>query len=289
MAFGWTVSLFQRGSASMKRINRILDTEPEIKDDERTRDIRNIEGTIEFRNLNFSYDGVKVLKNINLKIEKGTTLAIVGQVGTGKSTLANLIPRLLNPNDGELFIDGVDIKQIPLSTLRTNIGYVPQETFLFSESIKNNILFGKDDVTEAEILEAAEVSQISRDVEEFPDKYETFLGEKGVNLSGGQKQRTAISRAVIRKPKILILDDALSSVDIQTEEEILKRLKKVMKERTSIIISHRISTLKDADKIIVLGDGEIVEEGNHKSLLALNGIYADIYQKQLLEEEIEEA
>ncbi len=288
IAFGWTVSLFQRGSASMKRINRILDTEPEIKDDERTKDIRNIEGTIEFRNLNFSYDGVKVLKNIDLKIEKGTTLAIVGQVGTGKSTLANLIPRLLDPDDGELFIDGVDVKQIPVSTLRANIGYVPQETFLFSESIKANILFGKNDATEAEMLEAAEVSQISRDVEEFPDKYETLLGEKGVNLSGGQKQRTAISRAVIRKPKILILDDALSSVDTQTEEEILKRLKAVMKQRTSIIISHRISTLKDADKIIVLQDGEIVEEGDHKSLLALNGIYADIYQKQLLEEELEE-
>jgi ATP-binding cassette subfamily B protein len=228
-----------------------------------------------------------VLKNVNLKIEKGMTIAVVGPTGSGKTTLVNLIPRIFDTPDGTLFIDGIPIKKIPLNILRSNIGYIPQDSFLFSDTIRENIIFGVNNVSEDEIIKSAEVSQISNDINEFPEKFETMLGERGINLSGGQKQRIAIARALIRKPKIIILDDALSSVDTYTEEEILKRLKIFMKDRTSIIISHRISTVKDADWIIVLDNEIIVEQGRHNDLIKEDKLYANLYRKQLIAEELE--
>ena len=289
IALGWVISLFQRGEASMGRINKILAEEPEIKDDENVMEIENIEGEIEFRDLTFSYNNAKepVLKNINLKIKKGLTLAIVGLTGSGKTTLVNLILRISDAPDGMIFMDGIPIKRIPLKTLRGNIGYVPQDTFLFSDTIKENIKYGVKNIKNDDIIESAEVSQLLNDVEEFPEKFETMLGERGVNLSGGQKQRLSMSRALIRKPKILILDDALSSVDTYTEEKILKGLKVFMKERTSIIVSHRISTVKEADWTIVLDNGMIVDEGIHENLIGKDGIYASLYRKQLIAEELE--
>ena len=288
MFLGWVINIFQRGSASMKRINRILDTGTDIEDNDETLDIRSIEGEIEFRNCSFSYNGNQVLKNISLKVRNGETVAVIGHVGSGKSTLVNLLPRLINPDDGEVFIDGIDIKKIPLKTLRTNIGFVPQEIFLFSTSIRENVTFGREDATEEEVVEANRVSRLCNDLDELPNGYDTLLGEKGVNLSGGQKQRVAIARGVILKPKILILDDALSSVDADTEREILLELKEVMRDRTSIVISHRLSSIRDADRIVVLENGSIAEEGTHDELLGLNGIYARMYSKQQLERELEE-
>lgn len=302
IAFGWVTNLLQQGAASMGRLMKIMDTEPDIRDtDETNISIKDIQGKIEFRNVSFTHKNTQspTLKNINLEIPQGTTIAIVGYTGSGKSTIINLIPRLYDVTDGELLIDGINIKKIPLEILRANIGYVQQETFLFSDTLKENISYGvlkeKTIVKEKwnngvldDIVKAAEVSQIAKDVKEFPKEYETMLGERGITLSGGQKQRTSIARAVMRNPKILILDDALSAVDTYTEEEILKRLRNVMKNRTSIIISHRISTVKDADMIVVLNNGEIVERGNHEELVALGGIYADLYEKQLLEEELEQ-
>jgi ATP-binding cassette subfamily B protein len=289
IALGWVINLVQQGTVSMGRINRILEAEPDIKDDHRTNPaIQKIDGDIEFRSVSFAYNGVWVLKHINLKIEKGRTVAIVGPTGCGKSTLINLIPRLIEATEGEVLIDGREISQIPLQTLRSNIGYVPQDTFLFSDSIKENIAFGVESPSMQEIEEAAVISQIRNEILNFPKQFDTMLGERGINLSGGQKQRTAIARAVIRKPRILILDDALSSVDTYTEEEILKRLRDIMRERTSIIVSHRISAVKDADLIVVLAEGEIREQGTHDQLVAVEGIYADLYRKQLLEEALEE-
>ncbi len=289
IALGWVISLFQRGTASMGRMNKILNIEPEIKDDKNILKIDNIKGEIEFRNLTFSYNNINepILKNINLKIRKGMTVAIVGPTGSGKTTLVNLISRIFDAPDGTLFIDGVPIKRIPLNVLRSNIGYVPQDSFLFSDTIRENIIFGVNNVREEEIINSAEVSQILNDINEFPEKFGTMLGERGINLSGGQKQRVAIARALIRKPKIIILDDALSSVDTYTEEEILKRLKGFMKGRTSIIISHRISTVKDADWIIVLDNGIIVEQGEHNDLIKEDKLYANLYRKQLIAEELE--
>ncbi|MGO9482064.1 MAG: ABC transporter ATP-binding protein [Candidatus Kryptoniota bacterium] len=290
IAFGWVVNIFQRGAASMGRLNKIFDTPPDIKDDEATdHSIRNIDGSISFKNVSFRFPSKEdyALRNVNLEIEKGVTLAIVGRTGTGKSTIVNMLPRLFDCTSGEVLIDDVPIRKIPLEILRRNIGYVQQETFLFSDTIANNIAYGVEHTTREEIERAARVSQIHNDIEAFPNGFDTVVGERGITLSGGQKQRVGIARAIIRKPKILILDDALSAVDTYTEEEILIQLRQVMAERTSIIISHRISTVKDADVIIVLDGGEIVEHGTHEALVVENGIYADLYNRQLLEEELQ--
>ena len=291
IAFGWVINLLQQGAASMERLCKIIDTEPEIKNTEQTdHTIRTINGAVEFRGVGFSHKSFaqQTLKNINLKVEQGMTVAVVGYTGSGKTTLVNLVPRLYDVTQGELLIDGVDIRKIPLEVLRAHIGYVPQETFLFSDTLTENIRYGTDDGTFEHVHEAAEISQIAKDVLEFPKQFETMIGERGITLSGGQKQRTSIARALIRQPKILILDDCLSAVDTYTEEEILKRLRTFMKGRTSIIISHRISTVKDADLIVVVDKGEIVERGTHDQLVAKGGIYADLNEKQLLERELEE-
>lgn len=286
IALGWVVNLLERGRASMQRLNYILDTVPEVNDAPDVQGGFEVQGSIEFRNLTFAYDGVPALRNISLSIPKGKTVAIVGATGSGKSTLVQLIPRLYNAPANSLFIDGVAIEKIPLASLRSAIGFIPQDTFLFGDTIRENIAFGVEAATDAEVRRAAEISNIDNDVQGFPNKYETLVGERGITLSGGQKQRTAISRAVIRDPKILILDDALSSVDTYTEEQILQQLKQVMRNRTSILISHRVSTVKEADEIIVLDSGSIVERGTHAELLVRDGYYAELHRRQLLEEEL---
>ena len=290
IALGWVINIFQRGTASMARINQILTEKPEVVDSPQSIALAKtpIVGDIEFRNLSFKYpDGSTVLHDINLRIPEGTSLAIVGPTGSGKTTLVNLIPRIYNAMPGALLLDGRPIANYPLGNLRHSIGFVPQETFLFSDTIRENIAFGVADATDEQIRQAAEGSSIAKDIESFPDGYNTVVGERGITLSGGQKQRTAIARALIRNPRILILDDALSSVDTYTEERILEHLKRVMEGRTTIFISHRVSTVRNADQIAVLSAGRIVELGKHEELLALNGYYAELYNKQLLEEELE--
>ena len=289
ITLGFIVNTFERGAASMGRIQAILNEKPEIFDGEQVKwGIKDIEGEIEFRDLNFAYpDGTPVLKGINLKIERGKTLAIVGGTGSGKSTLVNLIPRIRQAARGSVFVDGVDIQDIPLNVLRSSIGVVEQEPFLFSDYLRNNIAYGLDTPDEAQIRDAAHTADLLEQIEEFPDGLETFLGERGMTISGGQRQRSALARAIIIKPKILILDDAFANVDTQTEDTILNRLTEIMKDRTTILISHRISTVKDADHIVVLDEGSIVEAGTHEQLLEQNGIYAGIYETQLLQEELE--
>ncbi|MBR9977696.1 MAG: ABC transporter ATP-binding protein [Bacteroidetes bacterium] len=290
-AIGWVVSLIQRAAASMKRLERIFEAPPEIADGPETdHGITAIEGDIRYTDVYYRYNdhGPDILRGVSLDISAGSTLGIVGLTGAGKSTLVNLIPRLYDPTQGVLSIDGVDARKIPLDVLRGNIAYVTQETFLFSDTLWNNIAYGVDHPTEEDILWAATVAQLDKDVADFPKGYETILGERGITLSGGQKQRVSLARAVLRRPSILILDDALSAVDTHTEEEILQRLKAVMAARSSILISHRISTVKNADHIVVLHDGVISEEGTHDILIETGGLYADIYQKQLLAAELEE-
>ncbi len=286
---GFIVNTFERGAASMDRINEIFNEKPDIYDGESVNyRIKDIMGEIEFRNLNFSYDDkTQVLTNINLKIPQGTTLAIVGGTGSGKSSLVNLIPRIRQVERGSLYIDGIDIQDIPLNILRSNIGFVEQEPFLFSDYLRNNIAYGVETPNDDEIRAAAHTSDLLSQIEEFPNGLRTFLGERGITISGGQRQRSALARAILIKPKILILDDAFANVDTQTEDTILSRLNEVMKDHTTIIISHRISTVKDADQIIVLNEGSIVESGIHEDLVANKGIYTSIYETQLLQEELE--
>ena len=292
IALGYVINLFQRGTASLGRIHEIMTVVPEIADTPEVAAAgppeREIAGTIEFRNLNFSYEGTPVLHDINLRIPAGTSLAIVGPTGSGKTTLVNLIPRVYDTDPGSVLIDGIPIRRFPIDFLRANIGFVPQETFLFSDTIRENIAFGKDDATDTQIRAAADAANIATDIEGFPDGFQTIVGERGITLSGGQKQRTAIARAILRNPRILILDDALSSVDTHTEEKILNHLREVMRGRTTIFISHRVSTVQNADQIAVLHGGRIVEYGTHDELLARHGYYADLYDKQLLEEELAE-
>jgi ATP-binding cassette, subfamily B, multidrug efflux pump len=319
IALGWVINIFQRGTASMVRIEEILSQKPEIADeasvgmadgvgtidsfvlsdgDARHSTVQisgsttEIEGEIEFRNLSFAYDGVAILKDINLTIPAGSSLAIVGPTGSGKTTLVNLIPRIYDAAPGAVLIDKRPIREFHLDTLRRQIGFVPQETFLFSDTIRENIAFGisqeNDEATDAEIRAAAEAANIAHDIESFPEGYNTIVGERGITLSGGQKQRTAIARALLRSPRILILDDALSSVDTQTEDKILNHLREIMRGLTTIFISHRVSTVRNADAIAVLHQGKIVEQGTHDQLIARNGYYTDLYNKQLLEEELAE-
>ena len=287
IALGWVINIFQRGTASLARINEIMLEQPAIQDGPEAKD-REIEGTIEFRGLNFDYEGKQVLHNLNLTIPTGTSLAIVGPTGSGKTTLVDLIPRIYDADPGMVLIDGRPIREYSLASLRRSIGFVPQETFLFSDRIRENIALGVESATDAEIRISAEAANIAADIESFPESYDTLVGERGITLSGGQKQRTAIARALIRNPKILILDDALSSVDTHTEDKILNHLRDVMHGRTTIFISHRVSTVRNADRIAVLHGGQIVELGTHDELLALNGYYSDLYNKQLLEEELAE-
>ncbi len=307
IALGWVTNIFQRGAASTGRLNYILRAAPQIDDRAaRVSPETPVEGEIEFRNLTFTYPtnlagngagepsksngGARpVLRDINLKIPAGSTLAIVGPTGSGKTTLAALVARLWEAPDGQLLIDGRPIREWPLESLRRSIGYVPQDTFLFSETVGGNVAFGLPQFGLDQVRAAAEIASLDAEVESFSEKYDTVVGERGVTLSGGQKQRSAIARAVVRDPRILILDDSLSAVDTQTEERILSRLRGVLHGRTTILISHRTSTVQDADQIVVLRDGRIIERGTHDELLSREGYYADLYRKQLLEEELERA
>ncbi len=289
MAIGFVINILQRGAASMDRINKIMAEKPEIYDHEDVINKKSIEGEIEFRNVSFKYpESIEyALKDISFKVPKGSTLGIVGRTGSGKTTIITLLLRLYEIEEGEILVDGVNVSKIPLKTLRENIGYVSQDNFLFSTSIKDNISFAfEDEIKNEQIYEAAKISQVYDNIIEFPQKFDTSLGERGVTLSGGQRQRTALARAIIKNPDILILDDSLSAVDTQTEEKILDNLEKVMKNRTNMLIAHRISTVKNSDQIIVFDEGKIVERGIHEELIEKKGLYNDIYNKQLLEEKI---
>ena len=288
IAFGWVTNLLQRGMASWTRMLEVLDAVPAIADQDDVVAVGEIRGDVEFRGLSFAHGEHHVLDNVSAMIPAGTTTAIVGATGSGKSTLLHLLPRLYDPPPGTVFVDGIDVRRLPLAALRGAIGFVPQEPFLFSATIADNVAFGArgGQASQGEVEDAARVARLDKDVADFPRGYATVVGERGITLSGGQKQRTAIARALLVNPRILILDDALSAVDTYTEEEILQRLGSVMRARTSIIVSHRISTVRNADQILVLEDGRIAERGTHDTLVAHGGLYADLYRKQLLEEEL---
>jgi ATP-binding cassette, subfamily B, multidrug efflux pump len=291
IAFGWVINIIQQGEASMNRLNKIYAEPYDINDsDETDYNITSIKGNIEFRNVSFRYGENLpwILKDVNLTIPGGSTIAITGFTGSGKTTLVNLIPRLYDVTRGEIKIDGRSSKEIPLDILRGNIGFVQQESFLFSDTINNNISYGLREIDKKRVETVSRIAAFDKDVENFPHGFDTIVGERGITFSGGQKQRASLARALAVDPRILILDDSFSAVDTNTEEEILKNLKEFMKGRTSIIISHRISTVKDADKIIVLSEGRILEEGTHDKLVELGGRYADLHFKQLLEKELEE-
>jgi ATP-binding cassette subfamily B multidrug efflux pump len=287
IALGWVVNLMQRGGASLDRINEILHERPSIAAPPDPRPLEAVRGEIEFRGVAMEYAAGRALDRVDLRITAGSTVAVVGHTGSGKSTLVSLIPRLMDPTHGAVMLDGVDLRQLVPADLRRHIGFVPQETFLFSATIAENIAFGVEEATAGQIRRAAELAGLADDIEGFPKGYETMVGERGITLSGGQKQRTAIARAILRDPRILILDDALSSVDTLTEEQILTHLAHMMRGRTVILISHRVSTVRQADRIIVLEKGRIVEQGTHMELLENGGYYASLSQKQMLEEELE--
>jgi ATP-binding cassette subfamily B multidrug efflux pump len=314
IALGYVVNLYQRGTASLKRFNAILETEPTIGDAPTARELPPIKGSIEFRDLTFAYDGKPVLHDIDLKIEQGQTVALVGKTGSGKSTLVSLVPRLIDAPDGAVLVDGRPVREYKLEQLRSAIGFVPQETFLFSDTLAANIAFGVNGHAEVNtravasvipdsgastqltignghisVEKAAQIASLADDIREFPNQYEQLVGERGITLSGGQKQRTAIARAVMRDPRILILDDALSAVDTYTEERILRNLRELRRDRTTLIVSHRISTIRDADLICVMAEGRIIERGTHDELLRLDGEYADLYERQRLEDELDAA
>ena len=288
IALGWVINLFQRGMASMKRLHEIWSIEPAVSKKELAAATEEAEGRIEIRDLTFTYDTTEVLRDVSIDVKPGETIGIVGRTGSGKSTLLSLITRTFEPPSGTIFIDGRDVSTIPIAQLRRWIGMVPQETFLFSESLAENIRFGSPEASDAEVDEAARQAGLTTDVAGFPQGLKTVIGERGITLSGGQKQRTAIARALVRNPPILILDDSLSAVDTQTEERILRELRNIRQGRTVLIVSHRVSSVKDADHIIVLDDGRIVERGTHDTLVDRGGYYADLYRRQTIEDELEE-
>lgn len=287
ISLGWTMNMYQQAAASMQRISEIMRRKPLIGDGGHTLPITEIVGDIEFRNVTVRYGDNEVLHGVSFTVPSGTTTAIVGRTGAGKSTLVNLVPRILEADSGQVLIDGNDARRIPLAVLRRSVGYASQDTFLFSTSLRENVGFGVEAPDEETLTHAIDVSRLAKDLEQFPDGLETIIGERGVSLSGGQKQRTSMARAVARNPEILILDDAMSRVDTQTQSEILYRIKGVMRNRTSLIISQRVTTVKNADNIVVLEDGRVAEQGNHVQLLNENGIYAHMYRRELLQQELE--
>jgi ATP-binding cassette, subfamily B, multidrug efflux pump len=288
MSLGWTLTMVQQGIASMRRVSEVLVVEPRIADPPEPTRLSRIRGEVEFRRLTFGYQSAPVLRDVNLRVAAGETVALVGSTGAGKTTLANLLVRLHDPWEGQILLDGVDVRELSLEQLREAVGFVPQETFLFSESLVENIAYGRDDWQRSALDFAVATSQLVNDLEQLTHGIETTIGERGVTLSGGQKQRTALARALLKAPPVLVLDDALSHVDTHTEEEILRRLRDFMKERTTIIIAHRTSTLASADRIIVLDGGSIVETGKHADLIARDGLYATFFRRQLLVEQMEE-
>lgn len=287
ISLGYTINMYQQGAASMARIMEVMDRQPEIRDTGRTLPISTINGDIEFRNVGVRHGDTWVFRNVSFRVPRGSTTAIVGMTGVGKSTLMSLVPRVLEADEGEVLIDGVDVRRIPLHTLRRAVGHVPQDTFLFSATLRENTAFGVEEPDEEQLERALTVSQLGKDLEQLRDGLQTVVGERGVSLSGGQKQRTALSRAIMRDPTILILDDAMSSVDTQTQAQILSGLRGVMEDRTTLITAMRISTIKDADQIVVLNDGTVTEIGSHAQLLTRDGLYARMYRRELLRQELE--